>query len=66
MGRPNRPSREDREAEFIEAIEQLLGFPLMEWQKPYVTYIRRTSLSGKPINFEVIKRRQLDDVSTER
>lgn len=60
MARPGR-SKEDREAAFIEATEQLLGFPLMAWQKPYLLYIRQASLSGKPIDLEVIRKRKLDE-----
>ena len=59
MARPGR-NKEEREEEFIGAVEQLLGFPLMAWQKPYLIYIRQASLSGKAIDFEVIRKRRLD------
>lgn len=60
MGRPGR-SKEERDEEFIAAVEQLLGFPLMGYQKPYLLYIRQASLSGKKIDLDVIRFRRLEE-----
>lgn len=47
-------TREEKEADFISSVELLLGFPLMDWQKPWLLEIRRRSLAGQPINFNTI------------
>ena len=60
--RPQRPqkqqkrSKEEREQEFVDAVEQMLGFPLMSWQKPILLEIRRSSLNGDAIDFSIIKK----------
>lgn len=51
-----RRSKEERDQEFIEAIEQMIGASLMPWQKPVVLYIRECSLSGREIDFDMIKK----------
>lgn len=51
-----RRSKEERDQEFIDAIEQMIGASLMAWQKPVALYIRECSLSGKEIDFNMIKK----------
>lgn len=51
-------TKDEKEAEFIEAIEQLLGFPLMPWQRPIILKVRADSLAGKPIDFSLIHNRK--------
>jgi|KBSMisStandDraft_5_1062788.scaffolds.fasta_scaffold1231934_2 hypothetical protein len=60
MGRRSNPthpkrSREEKEEEFIQAIEQTLGFPLMAWQRPLVVKFLRAHQSGEPIDFAAIQ-----------
>lgn len=50
-------TKEEKEAEFVDAVERMLGFPLMEWQKPILLYIRLRSLSGQSIDFSIVQRR---------
>ena len=56
--KPRRAGRtkQEREQEFLQAIELLLGGKLMEWQKPILLEIRRSSLNGDPIDFSIIRR----------
>lgn len=42
-------TKEEREAEFIEAIEQVLGFSVLPWQRRLILDIRAASLAGKAI-----------------
>lgn len=55
MGKQPKRTKEEKEKEFIDAIEQLLGFPLMEWQIPWILEIRRKSLAGEPIDMNSIQ-----------
>lgn len=55
-GRKFKRSKEEREAEFVEAVEQILGFPLMPWQRVLLLGVRQASLAGDPINIEILKR----------
>lgn len=43
-------SKEEKEQEFIESAERLLGFPLLSWQKPLLLEIRARSLSGRDMS----------------
>ena len=49
-------TKQEREQEFLAAIELTLGFPLMDWQKPILLEIRRKSLNGEAIDFSIIKK----------
>lgn len=59
--RSNRPQRmtaeqkAQKEDEFIEALQQVLGGPILPWQRETILYIRSTSLSGRPVDMELVK-----------
>lgn len=55
MAKRSSRSKEEKEKEFIDAIEQLLGFPLMEWQIPWMLEVRRKSLAGEQIDMNSIE-----------
>lgn len=52
--KPQRRTKEEREREFIEFIEQTLGFYLIPWQRRVILEARRNSLNGDPIDFGII------------
>lgn len=47
-----RAKREQLEAEFIDNVQQILGFPLMAWQKPILLEARRASLEGRSFDIK--------------
>jgi hypothetical protein len=49
-----RVRRQKLEKEFVDNVEQVLGFPLMEWQKPLILAVRRASLEGKPLDVKAM------------
>lgn len=49
-----RERREELESDFIANIEQVLGFPLMAWQKPLILAVRRASLEGKKLDMKTM------------
>lgn len=49
-------TKEEKETEYIQAMEMLLGFPLPEWMKPKMLEIRRASLAGEVIDFSTLKK----------
>lgn len=51
-------TKEEKEAEFVAAIELILGFPLMEWQKPIIIEIRANSLAGRPLDLSSYRNRK--------
>lgn len=65
MSRQSNPShpkrtREEKEEELIQGIEQLLGFPLVAWQRPVLTEFLRSFQAGNPIDFTAISRARRD------
>jgi hypothetical protein len=42
-------SKEEKEQDFIDAVQQLLGFELFSWQKERLLEARGQSLAGKKI-----------------
>lgn len=42
-------TKEERETEFIDAVEQVLGFPLLPWQRRLMLEIRTNSLAGRSV-----------------
>ena len=55
MAQNRKRPKEEREEEFLTAIEQVLGFPLPDWQKRIILAIRQDSLAGTPINIDDVK-----------
>ena len=53
----HKPSKEEREKEFIDAVEQILGFPLMEHQKILLLKVRQDSLRGRSIDFSLLRKK---------
>ena len=53
-------SREEKDKEFIDSIEMVMGFPLMEHQKPKLLYIRKQTVTGMPVDVDVLKGRKTD------
>lgn len=50
MGKPqNRMTKEEREAEFVAAVEQIIGATLPEWQKQLLLLVRAESLAGRRV-----------------
>jgi hypothetical protein len=49
-----RARRQQLETEFIENIEQILGFPLMPWQRPLILAVRRASLEGNSLDVKTM------------
>lgn len=43
-------SKEQKEAQFIAGVEQILGFMLVPWQRELIIEIRAQSLSGREID----------------
>lgn len=50
----SKQTKEEKEAEFISAIELILGFPLKSWHKEQILIVRQASLAGKPIQLTAI------------
>lgn len=46
----DKKSKEAREKEFVDAIEQILGAHLLPWQRELVVRVRNESLAGRGIN----------------
>lgn len=46
--------RKELEDEFIANIEQVLGFPLMPWQRPLMLAVRRSTLEGTPLDVKAM------------
>lgn len=53
-------TREEKEEEFLQGLEQLLGFPLMAAQRPVIIEMVRNVQSGTPIDFSAIRRARRD------
>jgi hypothetical protein len=43
-------SREERESEYLAAVEQVFSYPLMPWQKEALLEIRKATIEGRVIN----------------
>lgn len=43
-------SKEQKEAEFLDAVEQIAGYHLQNWQRKLLLQVRADSLMGKPIS----------------
>ena len=48
--KPPKRSKEEREQEYLAAIEQVFSYPLQDWQKDALLQIRRATIEGRPIN----------------
>lgn len=46
--------RKELEDEFIANVEQVLGFPLMPWQRPVMLAVRRATLEGTPLDVKTM------------
>lgn len=51
-------TKEERESEYLEAIQLLLGFPLMDYQKTLMLEIRAKSLAGQPLDLSQYRGRK--------
>ena len=49
-----RARRIQLETEFIENVEQVLGFYLIPWQKRVLLAVRRASLEGVPLDVKTM------------
>lgn len=56
MAKPQRRDKEEKEQEFVDAVQKLLGFPLMPWQKPILLKIRADTMAGRKIDLAAIKK----------
>lgn len=49
-------NKEEKEQEFLDAVEMVVGFYLPEWQKDHLRYIRTQSLAGNQIDLTLLKK----------
>jgi hypothetical protein len=50
-------SKEEREKEYLDAVEQVFTYPLQDWQKTALLEIRRGTIEGRPFHLELPARR---------
>lgn len=43
-------SREQKETEYLDAVEQVVGYQLQDWQRKMLLQIRADTLTGKSIS----------------
>lgn len=43
-------TKEEREAEYLAAVEQVFSYPLMPWQRDALLEIRRSTIEGRDID----------------
>lgn len=48
--RGRKKSKEERDAEFVAGVENLFGYPLLQWQKMGLVEIKRALLAGEDID----------------
>lgn len=44
-----RRSRPEKDAEFLDRLQQVLGFPIMPWQKKVICDMRAAIEGGRPL-----------------
>lgn len=48
--RGRKKSKEERDQEFVNGVENLFGYPLLQWQKMGLVEIKRALLAGEEID----------------
>ena len=54
-------TKEQKQSQFVEAVEQILGFYLLPWQRDLVIEIRSESLAGRELNIQALAKRVRDE-----